>query len=117
MRLGHFPLKYRWPVGFVREFNALQVTTAHWHCQNLPTPASMQDGAVVAAAPRAGAWAVPARVGKCTSAIRMLPFLPPLRPVAWGITDEKALAAIHQLVEELEEGAREAEIAATDTRK
>ena len=40
-----------------------------------------------------------------------------LRAVAWGITDEKALAAIHQLVEELEERAREAEIAATDTRK
>jgi hypothetical protein len=32
-------------------------------------------------------------------------------------TDEKALAAIHQLVEELEERAREAGIAAPDTRK
>jgi hypothetical protein len=34
-----------------------------------------------------------------------------LRAVAWGITDEKALTAIHG------ERAREAEIAATDTRK
>ncbi len=40
-----------------------------------------------------------------------------LRAMVRGITDEKALTAIHQLVEELEERAREAEIAATDTQK
>ena len=34
-----------------------------------------------------------------------------------GITYEKLLTAIHQLVEELEERAREAEIAPADARK
>jgi hypothetical protein len=38
-----------------------------------------------------------------------------LRAVARGITDEKALTAIHQLVEELEERAREAEFDAERT--